>query len=670
MASPDGAIFRPLLEPPHPPSPPLLREQEHHFSAPELQQDCQRRKKFRDFEVDAIVVDENASYGILISRIAEQLSIDTSDKIVEIKYIVNDSCPPMKIRNDMGVLVYMETKKENKNLGSYLLCISVRDFNMELTTTNDSISAGSFGSLNLLEFPSSPAIEEYQSEIITESTQTYIEEGQVYQDKQTVAAAMKNFSVMHKFQFRATSINDSAMFKIRSFSRQHTCSLLDETFIQCKRTAAVVGSMVVPKYCDPKTVYTPKDIQTDMLSEYGLNLSYMQAWRAKEKALQFLRGNPPVVVVDGTFLKSAYRGVMLTTSTMDATGTIFSLAYAVVDSKNDASWKWFFEQFKEAYGERPSMYVVSDRNESILKATSIVYPGMPHYSCMWHIWKNIRSKFKKGHLQLHELYFATARSYTLDEFNERMLKIEEVDPRVKSYLYDIGYHRWTRVHAMVNRTFTMTSNIAESLNVVTKEARELPIYDLLEYMRMLLERWTKEKLLKAKGTFTYLGYKFNKELDENNTLSQKLRVRASTDHLHTVLDGVKQYIMCLETKKCSCGKFQLDELPCAHALAALRHRKETYENYCSPYYTRKSILLTYEMPVNPLPDESKWDVPQHILDEVVKPPAGDKRQSGRPHKERYKIFDEIKSKKYKVSCENCGGEGHNKRTCKNAPKKK
>ncbi|XP_075092461.1 uncharacterized protein LOC142172688 [Nicotiana tabacum] len=436
------------------------------------------------------------------------------------------------------------------------------------------------------------------------------------------------------------------MFKIRSFSRQHTCCLMDETFIQRKRTAAVLGSMVVPKYCDPKTVYTPKDIQTDMLSEHGLNLSYMQAWRAKEKALQFLRGNPcdsynklpkyfyileknypgsvvklkkaaddcflyafvalctsingwqhcrPVVVVDGTFLKSAYRGIMLTASTMDAAGTIFPLAYAVVDSENDASWKWFFEQFKEAYGERPSMCVVSDRHESILKATSVVYPGLTHYSCMWHIWTNIRSKFKKGHLQLHELYFATARSYTMDEFNERMLKIEEVDLRVKSYLYDIGYHRWSRVHATV---------------------------------------------------------------------------RASTDHIHTVLDGVKRYIVCLENKKCSCGQFQLDELPCAHALAALRHRNETYENYCSPYYTRKSLLLTYEMPVNPLPDEGKWEVPQHILDEVVKPPAGDKRQPGRPHKERYKTFDEIKSKKYKVSCGNCGGEGHNKRTCKNAPKKK
>nr|XP_016458773.1 PREDICTED: uncharacterized protein LOC107782403 [Nicotiana tabacum] len=537
--------------------------------------------RFRDFEVDAIVVDENASYSILISTIAAQLLIDTSEKLVEIKYMVNDNCPPMEIRNDMGVRVYMETKKENKNLGSYPLCISVRDFNMELAITNDNTSAGSYGSLKLLDMSSSPAKEEYQSEIITESTQTTIEEGQVYQDKQLK---------LPKYFY-----------------------ILEETYH---------GSVVkLKKTSDECFLYAFVALCT--------SISGRQHYR-------------PVVVVDGTFLKSAYRGIMLTARTMDAAGTILPLAYVVVDSENDASWKWFFEQFKQAYGERPSMCVVSDRNESILKATSIVYTGMPH-SCMWHIWTNIRSKFKKGHLQLHELYFATARSYTLDEFNESMSKNEEVDPRVKSYLYDIGYHRWSRLHATVNKTWTMTSNIAESLNAVTKDARELPIFDLLEYMRTFLELWTNEKLLK---------------------------VRASTDHIHTVLDGVKRYTVCLENKKCSCGQFQLEELPCAHALEALRHRNETYENYFSPYYTRESLLRTYEIPVNPLPDESKWNVPQHILDEVVNPPMGDKRQPGRPQKERYKTYDEIKSKKYKVSCGNCGGEGHNKRSCKNTPKKK
>ncbi|XP_016437243.1 uncharacterized protein LOC107763282 [Nicotiana tabacum] len=517
---------------------------------------------------------------------------------------------------------------------------------------------------------------------------------------------MKHYSVMHKFQFRvkrssarsywqicvgenctwhfkATSINVSAMFKVRNFNNQHTCSLMDKTFIQRKPTAMVVGSMVIPKYCDPKTIYTLKDIQSDKLSEHGVNLTYMQAWRAKKKDLQFLRGHPadsysklpsylyilkktypgsvvklkktdddcflyvfvaicmsisgweycrPVVVVDGTFLKLAYRGIMLTTSTMDAACIILPLAYAVVDSENDASWKWFFEKFKHAYGERPNMCVVSNRNESILKATSIVYPDMPHYSCMWHIWTNIRAKFKKGHLKLSELYFAMARSYTLDEFNERMSNIEEIDPRVKEYLYDISYHRWSRVHATVNRTWTMTSNIAESLNVVTKYARELPIVELLEYMRTLLERWKKEKLLKAK------------------------------DYIHIVLDGLRRYIICLENKRCSCGQFQLDELPCPHALVALRHRDESFEQYCSPYYTRENLLRSYEIPINPLPNESKWNLPQHISNEVVNPPTGGKRQSGRPQKERYKTYDEINSKKYKVSCGNCGGERHNKRS--------
>nr|XP_009781993.1 PREDICTED: uncharacterized protein LOC104230807 [Nicotiana sylvestris]XP_016497949.1 PREDICTED: uncharacterized protein LOC107816717 [Nicotiana tabacum] len=136
-----------------------------------------------------------------------------------------------------------------------------------------------------------------------------------------------------------------------------------------------------------------------------------------------------------------------------------------------------------------------------------------------------------------------------------MSKIEEIDPCVKTYLYDIGYHRWSRVYATVNRTWTIISNIAESLNAATKYARELPIVELLEYMRTLLERWTKEKLLKAKGTFTYLGYKFNKELDDNRTLSHKLRVSASTDYIHTVIDGVRRYIVCLENKKCGCGQF-------------------------------------------------------------------------------------------------------------------
>ncbi|XP_070054112.1 uncharacterized protein [Nicotiana tomentosiformis] len=147
----------------------------------------------------------------------------------------------------------------------------------------------------------------------------------------------------------------------------------------------------------------------------------------------------------------------------------------------------------------------------------------------------------------------------------------------------------------------MTSNIAESLNAVTKDARELPAVELLEYMSTLLECWTNEKLLNANGTFTYLGKKYNKELEDNRTLSQKMRERASTDYIHNVIDSVKRFIVCLQNKRCSCGQFQIDELPYPHALVALRHMNEPYENYYSPSYTRESLMQTYEILVDPLP---------------------------------------------------------------------
>ncbi|XP_009617648.1 uncharacterized protein [Nicotiana tomentosiformis] len=155
-------------------------------------------------------------------------------------------------------------------------------------------------------------------------------------------------------------------------------------------------------------------------------------------------------------------------------------------------------------------------------------------------------------------------------------------------------------------------NHCRVLDAIAKDARELPVVELLEYMRTL-----HEGLMKS--------YRIQ-------------RMRASIDYIHTVIDGVNRFIVCLQNKRCSCGQFQLDELPCPHALAALRHMNESFENYYSPYYTKESLLQTYEIPIDLLPDESKWNVPQHIAEEVVMPPTG-KRQTGRPQKQRYKPYN-------------------------------
>ena len=66
-------------------------------------------------------------------------------------------------------------------------------------------------------------------------------------------------------------------------------------------------------------------------------------------------------------------------------GNILPLAYGIIDSESDASWTWFFEQFREAHDIKYNMCVVSDQNESIIKKVSRVFDGVPHYACIWHL---------------------------------------------------------------------------------------------------------------------------------------------------------------------------------------------------------------------------------------------------------------------------------------------
>lgn len=54
--------------------------------------------RYKDFNVDGTVVNEDSNYSQLNSAIAEHLMIDTSAKIIEIKYTVNEHCPPMEIQ--------------------------------------------------------------------------------------------------------------------------------------------------------------------------------------------------------------------------------------------------------------------------------------------------------------------------------------------------------------------------------------------------------------------------------------------------------------------------------------------------------------------------------------------------------------------------------------------
>ncbi|XP_070042589.1 uncharacterized protein [Nicotiana tomentosiformis] len=498
----------------------------------------------------------------------------------------------------MSVSVYMKLKKSSAGITAFPLCLSFAK--NTITASTSSFDVATISS-EIAQFESNDMISTFDvqegddtgielddANIITEQFHQKVEKGQIYKDKNLLALVMKHYAVREKCQYlvnkscprrytnecmderctwrlKASSLRASNIFQVTKFNSVHSC-LNDKRFCSQKQVvSAFVAVVVQDKLVDPQTIYTSIDIQRDIQKAYGMDLSYMQVWRSKEKAIQLLRGIPsgqykkiptylymleyvnpgsvtrlhtevdrsflyafiaiyasiggwiycrPTVVVDGSFLKSTYRGTILTASTQDVEGQMLPLAYVIVDSENDASWEWFFVQFRETYRQREGICIVSGMHDG-----------------------------RANQKQIKELYFALARAYTVEEFNRHMAELEAIDSRVKTYLMDIGYDKLSRAHFKANRTMTMPSNIAESVNATNKHARDLPVVNLLDFMTTLIQKWNYTKRKDVVELFMKIGVNYT--------------------------------------------KFHIDSY-----------------KYFSDYYSIDYLLKTYEIPVNPLPDET------------------------------------------------------------------
>ena len=110
------------------------------------------------------------------------------------------------------------------------------------------------------------------------------------------------------------------------------------------------------------------------------------------------------------------------------------------------------------------------------------------------------------------------------QFETIMERIYQIDTHIRSYLFDIGYSKWSRSYSNCKRTWTMISNIAESLNNVNKLARRLPVISLLVFMRVTIQRWIHKHNEEADKTTSDLTKKYDLYLQKSIALSCNMRV--------------------------------------------------------------------------------------------------------------------------------------------------
>ncbi|XP_016580644.2 uncharacterized protein LOC107878240 [Capsicum annuum] len=392
-------------------------------------------KNFEEYVTDAILLSTSTTFVELHDVLASHLSVDLTIKRILVEYQITPNAGQIiGIHNDMSLKVFILQKKliqdmnclplyvsildkvVGSNLASSSIYVAVRGINCNnletvINTTNE-------GALVVCENTEALDVFEMDSVevIISDPHHKHVEEDQVYLRKRILKSVMKVYSIREKFQMRSKRSNkkmytlfcksrnceflmrasgkgETKMFRIREFRPQHTCPLNDKIYPKMHATSMLIAGMVKQKFKNHKRKYSTTEIKNDMKKDFGMDLTYILCWRAKERALEELRGKPstfygklpsylyvlnttypeshirmkktddnaflyvfivlhafikgfdhcrPVVVVDASHLRGMYTEAFVTVCITDGAGHIFPLAYDVLDSENDASWTWFF----------------------------------------------------------------------------------------------------------------------------------------------------------------------------------------------------------------------------------------------------------------------------------------------------------------------------------------
>ena len=182
----------------------------------------------------------------------------------------------------------------------------------------------------------------------------------------------------------------------------------------------------------------------------------------------------------------------------------------------------------------------------------------------------------------------------------------------------------------------------------------------------LMKRFAQQKELVNKW-FSEVGPRVQEKLEQSIKDSASCIAHYSGNMEYQVIHAYgAQFAVNLKERTCSCHKWELNGIPCCHAVQAIFRREENPQMYVSQWYKKESMKKAYGGIIKPFRDQERW--PKSSKKPLL--PLFHK-QAGRPKKLRRKGLDETipsntkKLKRYhiRIHCSNSGKEGHNKRSC-------
>ena len=106
------------------------------------------------------------------------------------------------------------------------------------------------------------------------------------------------------------------------------------------------------------------------------------------------------IALDGTFLKGRFIQTLLLATTLDANHNILLLAWAIVESENIDSWRYFLDHLTQAILEiirqHPPITLMSDQDKGLSAAVATYEPHVIPAYRYFHLRENFTTKFSRG----------------------------------------------------------------------------------------------------------------------------------------------------------------------------------------------------------------------------------------------------------------------------------
>ncbi|OMO66824.1 Zinc finger, PMZ-type [Corchorus olitorius] len=223
-----------------------------------------------------------------------------------------------------------------------------------------------------------------------------------------------------------------------------------------------------------------------------------------------------------------------------------------------------------------------------------VLPKVEHRYCARHVYVNFYHRGFKGE-EMRQCFWRIAHANSMREYHETMDDLKK--KRLSAYedLVKVApdHHRWCRAFFQEESCCEIVdNNLTEAFNGSLLGARRLSIISLFEEIRRKLMDRIAAKIKECSKWNGNLGKRIWNVIEKNSRIANYCEVMFNGATGYEIQHGEDRYIVQLAEKTCSCRRYTLSGIPCAHAICAIRDRRAKIEDYQLNEQTRSAFTPT------------------------------------------------------------------------------